>query len=180
MKKFITCITLIAGTSLAHAANDVYGELAYSTFNYSETYSGTVYTASSGSAVRGIIGTEIDENLALEGMFATGMSSGSVTISGYNATIALDSMYGFYLKPKINLSDKASLFARIGYAHSNATLAISSLSYSSSASNSSISYGVGTNYKITDKMSLSADYMVYYNKDSVNVNGMAFGIGYKF
>lgn len=71
MKKFITCITLIAGTSLAHAANDVYGELAYSTFNYSETYSGTVYTASSGSAVRGIIGTEIDENLALEGMFAT-------------------------------------------------------------------------------------------------------------
>jgi len=158
----------------------LYGELGYATFNYSEYYSNATYTFSSGTAYRVIIGADMDESLAIEGLYASGLSSGALTISGYNSYMALNSTYGFYLKPKMKINENATLFARVGYAQSKGTLTIPSLSYSSTASNSSLSYGAGASYKLNETMSVNGDYMVYYNQNSVFVNGMTIGIGYKF
>jgi len=180
MKKILAGITLIAGASLAHAENNVYGEIAYLPFNYDETVYGTTYSATGGSAVRGIIGVDVAENLALEAMLATGMSNASTTILGYTANLKLNSMYGFYAKPKININDKATLFARIGYAQVSGTTSVSSLSYSSSTTNNSMSYGIGMSYKIDEKLSFNADYMYYYNKNSSTATGLALGIGFRF
>jgi len=180
MKKLLTGITLIAGASLASAENNVYGEIAYLPFNYDETVYGTTYTTSGGSAVRGIIGVDIEENLALEAMLGTGMSNATTTISGYTVNLKLNSIYGFYVKPKVNVGEKATLFARIGYAQVSGTTSISSLSYNNSSTNNSISYGIGMSYKMNEKLSVNADYMYYYNKDSATATGLALGIGFRF
>jgi opacity protein-like surface antigen len=158
----------------------LYGELGYTTFNYSEYYSNATYTWSSGTAYRVIIGADLDDSVAIEGLYASGLSSGALTISGYSTYLALNSTYGFYVKPKLKVNENATLFARVGYAQSKGTLTAPSLNYSSTLSNSSLSYGLGASYKINDSMSVNGDYMVYYNNNSAFVNGMTIGIGYRF
>jgi opacity protein-like surface antigen len=44
----------------------------------------------------------------------------------------------------------------------------------------SISYGIGMSYKLSETLSVNADYMNYYNSNSSNATGVALGIGFKF
>jgi outer membrane autotransporter protein len=92
-------------------------------------------------------------------------------------------MYGVYLKPKYNISENINVFARIGFAQST----INGIMYdgtnlydTASASASTTSYGVGTSYKLNDKFNLNLDYMSYYNKNSIDINAVTLGVGYKF
>jgi len=180
----IILISAIASTSVMAQSNkkkdQIYGELGYTTANYSEIYSNANYTWSNISALRAIIGFEFDDNIALEGMYASGVNDGSLTISGYSTKLSLDSSYGLYAKPKLNLNDNFSVFSRIGFAQTKGTLSIPSVGWQSTNSNSSISYGLGASYKLNEQMNLNADYMVYYNSDSNSVNGITVGIGYRF
>ena len=41
-------------------------------------------------------------------------------------------------------------------------------------------YGVGLNYTVSDKMTVGADYMSYYNKDGVKGTGFTIGLGLRF
>ena len=111
IKKILSAITLIAGASLANADSSPYGEFAYLPFTYNETVNGITYAATGGTAARGIIGVDLVESLALEAMFAPGLTMAKT--SGNN--IKLNSIYGLYVKPKVNISEKATLFARMGF-----------------------------------------------------------------
>jgi hypothetical protein len=176
----MVAITFSALAQGAEKKDELYGELGYTTFNYSEYYSNATYTWSSGTAYRVIIGADLNESVAIEGLYASGLSSGALTISGYSTYLALNSTYGFYLKPKLKVNENATVFARVGYAQSKGTLTAPSLNYSSTLSNSSLSGGLGASYKINDTMSFNGDYMIYYNSNSAFVNGMTIGIGYRF
>ena len=178
---FVFAIASTSAMAQSNAKKDqLYGELGYTNANYSEVYSGSTYTWSSVTAYRVIIGADLDDNIAIEGMYASGISNGSLTISGYSTSVSLGSSYGFYAKPKLNLNDNATLFARVGFAQTKGTASIPGLGWSNTASNSSLSYGLGGSYKINEKMSLNADYMVYYNSSAAAINGVTFGIGYRF
>ena len=43
-----------------------------------------------------------------------------------------------------------------------------------------MAYGLGLSYKLSDKMSLNADYMSYYNKNDVKGTGFTVGLGIRF
>jgi hypothetical protein len=168
-------------SSSVFAKDEVYVELGGTAFTYQETYSNATYTWGTGTAARFILGVNVADNFAIEAMYATGVSSGNLTISGYSTSIALDSLYGFYAKPKIDVNDNVTLFARLGVANSTGTATIPAISYSSQSSSGSVaSYGFGGSYKITDKASVNLDYMIYSNKTSYNVTGTTLGFGYKF
>jgi len=184
-KTAVGAMLMVAISSSAFAQSNgkkdqLYGELGYLTANYSELYSNATYTWSSIGAYRVVLGVDLDDSIAIEGMYASGFSNGSLTISGYSTSVTLNSSYGLYAKPKLNLNQNATLFARVGFAQTNGTASIPGLGWSSTGSDSSLSYGLGASFKINETMSINGDYMVYYNSTSTPINGMTFGIGYRF
>jgi opacity protein-like surface antigen len=178
MKKILTGIVFFAGASLANADSFLYGEFAYVPFNYKETANSATYSATGGTAARGIIGVDLVESLALEAIFASGLSMAKTT--GNIANINLDRIYGFYVKPKVNIGENATLFARMGFTLVTGSTSISDSSFSGSSTDNSISYGIGMSYKLSETLSVNADYMNYYNSNSSNATGVALGIGFKF
>ena len=180
MKKILTAITLITGASLANADSFPYGEFAYLPYRLDDTYRGTTYPVTGGTAARGIIGVDLVESLALEAMFASGMTSASGTFNGYTYQLKLNSIYGFYVKPKVNIGEKAILFARIGFTQVSGTISVPSLSASTTLTDNSMSYGIGMSYKLDEILSLNADYMNYSNTNNSTATGMALGIGFRF
>ena len=173
MKKILTAITLIAGVSLANADSFPYGEFAYLPFTYYETVNGTTYSATGGTAARGIIGVDLVESLALEAMFAP-----MAKTSGNNTK--LESIYGLHVKPKIRISERATLFARMGLTFVTGYSTIYNSSFKESSTNNSISYGIGMSYKVSEILSFNADYMNYYNTNSFTVTGLGLGFGFRF
>lgn len=171
-----------AAASLAFAAaanaqmpSGAYAEVGYTAATY--TSSGTSKTVNP-SAIRLIVGGNINTNLGLEGMAAFGAGSSNVNVSGVDIAVKIDNMYGLYLKPKYQLNDDVELFGRVGFAHVGASA--SAMGVSATDSVDGASYGVGGSFKLKDKYSLNVDYMSYGSKDGGNYNGLTVGLGYKY
>jgi opacity protein-like surface antigen len=134
------------------------------------------------SALRGLLGYELNPNLAIEGMVAFGMSDASIKVNGVSEPglkLKVDNAVGFYLKPKTKLNDQVELFGRVGFARVKGTVSEAGFG-SESVTESSFSYGAGFSYAINSTTSLNADYMQYLSKDGFKVNGFTFGVGFKF
>jgi opacity protein-like surface antigen len=175
-------VVAIASSSAMAQSNSknesMYVELGYLNATYSDTYSNTTYAWTGIGAYRLVLGVDLADSLAVEGMYASGISDGSLTISKTNTTIGLNPSFGLYIKPKLNLNDSAALFARAGFFNTKGTLTYSG--YSVQDNNTSFSYGLGASFNINKNISLNGDYMVYYNSTSTPFNGMTVGIGYRF
>lgn len=131
-------------------------------------------------AARVILGYNLMENLAMDGMIAFGASDGSTTISGVTIKGRIDSGYGIYLKPKAKLSESIEVFGRLGYFNSKMTVWAPGTLVSLPSSGDDFSYGVGGSIKVSKDISLNLDYMSYYNKNGTSVNGVTLGLGFNF
>lgn len=164
--------------------NDAYVELGYLnqkvTDNVDDTNNATP------KAVRLIAGKNLSPNLSMEVMAAANASKGTDTQSTPDNVSG--SLYGFYLKPKVGLSDDTQLFARVGMAHT-------SLKYdngngsgvSTTYSGSKLSYGIGLETNFTDNVYGAIDYMYYgkidtslANGDQLTSKGLSVSVGYRF
>lgn len=179
MKK-IALASAIALASIGAQAQ-MYGEVGYTAITAKENIDGDRIKASP-SALRGILGYELNPNLAVEGMVAFGMSDAAIKVNGVSAPgekFKIDNAVGLYLKPKTKLNDQVELFGRVGFARVKHTYSEAGVG-SETASKSSFSYGAGFSYAINPTTSLTADYMQYLSKDGFKVNGFTFGVGFKF
>ena len=177
MKK-IALASVIALASIGAQAQ-MYGEVGYTATTAKKNVNGNGIKASP-SALRGILGYELNPNLAVEGMVAFGMSDATVKVNGVSATgvkLGIDNAVGLYLKPKTKLNDQVELFGRVGFVKGKISVAGFS---SETDSESSFSYGAGFSYAINPTTSLNADYMQYLSKNGFKVNGFTFGVGFKF
>ena len=177
MKRFTLSLTIAVVAISAQA--QTYAEIGYTSTNYEASVLGYNVKATP-SAVRSLVGYEVNPNLSLEGMIATGLSDANVSGLGnvYGLTLKIDNMYGIYAKPKFQFTPSLEGFLRIGYAHTSGTVTYQGRSNSSSGS--SLSGGLGLSYAIDSKLSLNIDSMSYYNKDSTTASGITIGLGYKF
>lgn len=182
--KYVLIATAVAAASLsAHAQQkpNFYVEAGYTFLNYEEDVWGDTYT-SSPKAIRFTAGAELSKNVAIEAMI--GLNGGDDSVSSDGVTYSsvkfkIDSMYGVYVKPKVELAPNFELFGRLGYTHATAT--VSEPDYGSEeASDSSFSYGVGVSYRIDSKLSINADYMSYLNKTDYSAKGFTIGLGLQF
>ena len=171
-----TALTLAAFSASAQ----MYGEIGYTKVTVKDSDSGFNFK-SSPTAVRGILGYEINPNFAIEGLAAFGMSDDNVKENGrtlQGAKFKIDNTFGIYAKPKVKFTPELEAFVRAGFAQTKATY--SERGFSESSSESSFSYGLGMNYALNKTTSLNVDYMSYYEKDGVTATGFTFGVGYKF
>lgn len=175
-------LTIAAAVTLAAMGvqAQTYGEIGYTATTAKSNVDGGSIKASP-AAIRGILGYELNPNLAIEGSVAFGLSDVNVKFNGESVpvTMELDSAIGLYIKPKTKLNDSVEIFARAGIARVKGTL-VSSEFGASSATKSSFSYGAGLSYAINPTTALNVDYMQYMNKDGFKVNGFTFGVGFKF
>ncbi len=180
MKKYLIAAAVAVASMSSQA--QVYGELGVTFTNVEVDMGGGYMAESSPTALRAILGYEINKNLALEGMLGFGLGDDSITVSGYGSTSAkmkVDTVYGFYVKPKIELAPRFELFGRFGFADVSVKTSLSGYG-SETGSDSGVSYGVGATYHFDKKLSLSADYMNYLDKDGVTATGFTIGLGMKF
>ena len=177
VSKFIA-ITAFAITATAAQAQ-IYGEVGYTALKIKQTSGGTTLTASP-SALGATIGYEVHKNVAVEAMGVFGISDDTIKVNGTSvaAKLKVDSSYGLFLKPKTMLGENFEIFGRLGYM--NSKVSASGAGSSVSAAESSFAYGLGANYYVNKTTYLTVNYMNFYNKDSVKIDGITFGLGMKF
>lgn len=174
----LLCAALLAAAFGAQAqtrnqAGPLYGELGYSPIKIK--YADTSVTP---KVLRAMVGYELSPNLAIEGMLGMGVSDDSTKVGSVSINGEVDHTVGIYLKPKAAITPDLEVFGRLGYARSKLTF--SALGMTESDSSSDASYGLGFSYRFDPKISLTVDYMSYYNKNGWKANGLTVGVGFRF
>ena len=131
----------------------------------------------------GTLGANFSENFAGEvfigGTLVSDSYIATVANSFYavtsNVDIRLDNIYGFYLKPKLEISPDVNVYLKGGLLYG--TLNVSAFGTSVWASDSSISYGAGIQGKISDSAYMGLDYNSFYDKDGLSIYGARLFIG---
>ena len=174
-------LALVSSTTFAQTSG-VYAEVGYTMLSTSASVDGGTL-ASDPTMLRLMVGTEINENLALEGMAGFGMSNDEVRVNGISlsslvsTSFKVRSAYGIFIRPKTMLNDSVELFGRLGYTKANYSMAVASVNLSDSESG--FSYGVGASYKLTEAAKITVDYTSYVS-DVADTDGITFGLRYSF
>lgn len=129
-------------------------------------------------AARVTLGKNINNNLAVEGVYAFTAVKDSVNVQNINVDIGV-SGYGLYLKPKYEVTPGTEVFARLGYTSSKFTASAGNTSVTSGTINS-VSYGVGAQTEINKDWYAQADYMMFSKKDGATTKGFGVSVGYRF
>lgn len=177
MKRLIVAAaSLFAACAVnAQEAPKIYGEIGYTAFKIKvDGFSGSIKPG----VLRGILGADFHPNLAAEAMLGVGVKDDTINIAGVSVKAEVQRTFGFYIKPKFNVTNELELFARLGYA--NSKIKVSALGVSDSDSEGDVSYGAGLSYSFTPTAYGMVDYMSYYDKDGVKANGFTLGVGFKF
>ena len=175
-----------------------YGELGFTKLKAAnpDAFAGARATP---TMLRGLIGKDIMPNLAAELMLGLGMGTSSIN---YNYTAGnppqnvsakveteVKTMLGLYIVPKVQLSDRAQAYARLGLTNMTTSdtpasvmpqLPAGASNNLTNGKNNSFSWGLGASYRIGENVGLSFDYMVYHKKSQVKVDGVNLGLTYKF
>lgn len=173
----IVAATAVALTAATAQAQGMYGELGYSHLKFEE--SDTAFSAKvNPSMVRGIVGYELNPNLAVEGMVGLGLSSDDVRVGSASLKGKVDNVFGAFVKPKVRIGESVELFGRAGVATTKVSARAGDLSISDRGT--SFAYGGGASFALTPRTSINADYMRYYDRKGITVDGINVGVGIKF
>jgi attachment invasion locus protein len=173
----IAAATAVACAAGMAQAQGMYGELGYSHLKFEE--SGTAFSGKvNPTMARGIIGYELNPNLAVEGMVGLGMSSDDIRVGSATLKGKVDNMVGAFVKPKVKLGETVELFGRAGVVSTKVSAEAGRVSVSDRGT--SFAYGGGASFALTPTLSLNADYMRYYDRKGIEVDGVTVGVGFKF
>ena len=164
----LTTLAVFSAHGQSRQSSDLgfYGEVGYAPIDLKSDAGGT----STPKTVRFILGKDINQNLAVEGMYMTTMSKDSRV--GFEGTT---SNYGIALKPKMALTENTDLFARVGWSHANITA-----SAAGAHTGTDFTYGLGVQTNITKSVYGQLDYMSYFDKDGISAKGYSLSIGTRF
>ncbi len=178
MKKLRLHPVAIAATTLlalGAQAQSLYGEVGYGQLKLQEDRFGSEVDP---GMARGIIGYTLSPNLAVEGHLGIGVKDDTVRLGGVSVKGEVDNVVGAFVKPKVRLGDTVELFGRLGIASTK--VKASSMGVSDSARGTDFSYGVGASFSLTPQLSLNADYMNYYDRKGIQLDGVTLGLGFSF
>ena len=161
----VVCVSGAQAQSRQPSDNGYYGEIGYSPMEVSDSRGNA-----KPSAIRLLIGNEMNKNLGIEAMLISTVSKDSHV--GYDGSI---SSVGLLLKPKIALTDNTELFARVGVMRAEITA-----SKMGSQIGTDLAYGVGIQTSVTKSVYVQLDYMNAYEHDGVAAKGYTLSLGTRF
>lgn len=161
------------------ASSKLYAELGYAALSLKETV-GTDSAKASPGALTGVFGYRFMPQVSVEGLVGLGVGQSGVKENGVpnGVDVKVGNALGVFLRPSVSVSDRIDLFARAGWLRT--TLKITEGSLSESGSDNSFAYGLGANFHLSDTSYIQANWMQYYNKDGLKVNGIALAYGTRF
>jgi len=104
----------------------------------------------------------------------TGLSDSERDNPNIQSTIGVNTTYGAYLKLQMSY-ETITPYAIVGYTESELDLESTLLNIAAEEGDSDISYGIGLEGPLSEKLSLTFEYMRYYNKDDITID--AFSVG---
>ncbi|MEI8034969.1 MAG: outer membrane beta-barrel protein [Betaproteobacteria bacterium] len=142
-----------------------------------------VNSGTSGTFI-GKLGWNVRPYLATEFLAGAGVYDARYNASTGTAVLTtVNHIYGIYAKPRYQ-NGNWGLFARLGFDHINAkpTVNTGACITASATCNfgSSITYGIGAQYSLSQSFFAQIDWMSYYNKGNSSVKGPSASIGMGF
>lgn len=189
MKKTYTALLAAAFTTLSLASaqaqtqsdapSKTYAEIGYVSMNLKETRGADTAKVSPG-VVTAVFGYQFSPNLAVEGLVGLGAGKAGVKENGVpnGVDVKVSSALGVFIRPSVAVSDSIDLFARAGWLRT--TLKISDGPFSDSDSDNSFAYGLGANFNVSKTSYIQANWMHYYKKDGLKIDGFALAYGMRF
>lgn len=119
-------------------------------------------------------GYQINKYLAVEARLGEGVQDEKI----HGVKLELDEMYGVYAKVGLPTDVGLYPYALLGMTH--AKLKGSVPGYSTTSTDSDISYGIGADYWFNKQLSAGLEYANFYDKDGDTISGLTLGVNYKF
>lgn len=172
-------LALAVGTSVSA---QTYVEVDYTQIKIKSSYPSIGNLETNPDLIGVLAGAELTQNLAVEGLLATGLSSSDTTKNGATqvtpVNTKINNYYGVFAKPKIKVAEGVELFARLGYVHGSSTGSAAGNSIDTSSGN--WAYGVGITYSLTPKLYLTGSLQQTATKNNVDSTSTTVGLGYRF
>ena len=159
-------------SSMAVNANEgeKYGGIGY----HMGSYEATGFSSASLTGLELKFGTYISDAVAFEGRLTRGIGDDTISTWGPDVNIELNTALSLFLKGDIPLSSTANLYGLIGFTKGKITA--SSLGFSFSEDESSLSYGIGAESEFSDGVYFSGEYVFYLSDDTYDYEGLNLGI----
>lgn len=174
-------VAFFATCAEAQNIGKLYGEVAYSMLSIEDTSANNLGTWKP-SQGRFILGTEVTDYLALEGIISQGLSSGTVVKNAVSVEVKPKTSYGFAVRPFINITDDIQLFGRVGLLRIESETSIINAGNRDTVNESTTfkAYGAGVGYKINKEISAFVDYLKLSNENESKPSTFSVGMRYKF
>lgn len=121
-------------------------------------------------------GTFINKNFSVEGRFGFGLGDGSVTYSGVPVDLAVDSLFGAYALGHLPINKVMSIYGAIGYTSGELTATVPGTTIAVTESDSGMSFGLGADFNVSEKMAINVEYMNYLNETGYTFSALAVGL----
>lgn len=155
MKKLIAISILCATSTFALAETNLYGGISYSMLDAELSGNGESEDTSP-TALNFFGGATFNKNAAVELVLGKGLSDDDVGPSSYDLQFELDQFIAVYGVGILPVSEQLDLYGKVGLASVEYTD-----SDSDDSSGSGISYGVGGEFKFTQQIGASLEYVFY-------------------
>jgi hypothetical protein len=128
------------------------------------------------------VGHKFDQNLAIEAMAAGAVNHASAYWGNVFVTAKVSNAEGVYMKAQSTPSNGFSVYGKAGFTRGTVTASAYVAGYSASSwsSGTSPSYGAGAQFETSPNSFISIDYMSYYNKNNVKIDGPSVNFGFKY
>jgi len=165
-------VLLVAGVGASAGESYYGGNLTF--IDYSETG----FEDASLSVLSGRLGTSWNDNFSGELRLGFGVGDDTIRAYGMDVDLAIKNFYGAYIKSGVQMTDTIYPYAILGYTRGEAEVSIGSLSESTSETD--VSFGIGTDFNISESLNVNLEYMNYLDKDGADISGFSLGFSSKF
>ena len=157
----------------------LYGEIGLSQLKI-EAEDGPLSAEAKPGLLTGTLGYQLWPFLAIEGQVAGNVMKDEIKLNGVNTGVdaKIPHMYGLFLKPTLPLGDRVEVFARAGVVRTKLELSAGGLDVDDTGTSGAS--GLGINVNLSRMSYLQANWMNYYDKDDIKVQGVGLMYGRRF
>lgn len=172
-------VLLIAGALVISAkasfAQDYYVGGSFAAIEYSED---GINDDADLTALYGRVGTKFNDYLSAEIRAGFGVGDDDVNVLGFDVDVELENLYGVYLRGGLPTGSIAYPYVIAGYTRGEVEASVSG--FSNSESESDVSYGIGIDIAVSDRVNLNVEYINYLDKSETEVSGLSVGAVWLF
>ena len=124
------------------------------------------------------LGTALSEHVSVEARLGFGLMDDTINVMGVDVDVQMNYMIGAYGRFGFNATDDIYPYALVGYTRGQ--IEASAGGFTAKSSESDVSFGAGDDFKVNERVKVSAEYVSYLDKDGAEVSGPSISALIKF